>query len=275
VAAGDIVTVTGPEGVSFDYEGTTENGGDFDDLDLLISMTDEAVVAVDEEKAIGSFSIMAGIEDTGNEILQVTVYEGVTGVDLLGAAVPFTLNGRTTAAAVVQEINDGTGTHGYVAASTLGVIFIYAPAGDGAAANGRVIEIEVNGEVAIYDGKFAVTAGTSGAGNELVMVRVNGLAIMSAPVAWTTSNSNTAALIAANINAFASVPKMVAVAIGETVYVSPEVCRSDDPSAYTIEIETGGDVDSDDGDNPPDGDPGTENPTPERPGGDPDGQEEQ
>jgi hypothetical protein len=138
-----------------------------------------------------------------------------------------------------------------------------------------VIEIEVNGEVAIYDGKFAVTAGTSGAGNELVMVRVNGLAIMSAPVAWTTSNSNTAALIAANINAFASVPKMVAVAIGETVYVSPEVCRSDDPSAYTIEIETGGDVDSDDGDNPPDGDPGVENPTPERPGGDPDGQEEQ
>lgn len=67
---------------------------------------------------------------------------------------------------------------------------------------------------------FQITAGSAGGGNQVSNVRIDGIDLMSGAVAWTTSNANTASLVAAEINSNSSSPEYTATASGVTVTIT-------------------------------------------------------
>lgn len=68
--------------------------------------------------------------------------------------------------------------------------------------------------------RFTIATGTESAGvNKITSVKVNGVEIMDTDVDWTTSNTNTASLVAAQINTFNSTPEYTATSSGATVIV--------------------------------------------------------
>jgi hypothetical protein len=69
-------------------------------------------------------------------------------------------------------------------------------------------------------GSFEITGGTSGAGNNITAVNIDGVNILGATVAHTGSNISTAAAIAAQINSFISTPNYSAMSNGQTVVIS-------------------------------------------------------
>lgn len=89
---------------------------------------------------------------------------------------------------------------------------------------------------AVYDGKasgqITVLGGTHGS-SQLSTLLINGVAIIGAAVTYTTSNENTATLIAAAINAHTSSPNYTAVASGATVTISAATAGSA-PNGFAI-----------------------------------------
>lgn len=81
---------------------------------------------------------------------------------------------------------------------------------------------------------FKITGGTAAAGNQVTSVKVNGVAITTAAVLWTTSNANTATLLAANINAFTGTSGYTATSLGESVTVAANVA---DIAANDLSVE--------------------------------------
>lgn len=102
----------------------------------------------------------------------------------------------------------------------------------------------VEGQViaaAAASGSFTITGGTAGAGNEITDVKVNGVSIISAPVAWTTSNAVTASAVAAAINGFASSPDYGASAVGAIVTITAANTGSA-PNGRVVAVTAGGTV---------------------------------
>lgn len=73
-------------------------------------------------QAVGSLTVTGGTDDVANKITALTV----NGVDILGAAVQWTLDNSTTAAAIASQINSFTSTPDYTAISAEGVVTITA-----------------------------------------------------------------------------------------------------------------------------------------------------
>lgn len=72
-----------------------------------------------------------------------------------------------------------------------------------------------------FDGRARATLQvTSGTGASTIQIAVNSVNIMAAAVTWTTSNVNTASLIAAAINSHTSSPDYIATAIADTVVIA-------------------------------------------------------
>ena len=251
---GNQVTVVGGLGVEYEAAGATLNvPGGVDNQTLTITELEAPIVPIAAVPAMAEFAILEGSDDNGvaNYIQAVRVDVGGVFTDLLTGNIAFNTSPELTALDVVEDINTGTPGHGYFAATQFGRVFIYAQGAPGVAGNGRVLEVTAKGDVILYNGKFAITGGTSGASNELVMVRVNGANIMSVAVAWATSDSATAAAVASNIRAFASSPKYNARAVANVVYVSPEKIRSDDAIQLTLNVDTSGTVGAGGGLEPP------------------------
>ena len=86
-----------------------------------------------------------------------------------------------------------------------------------------------------YDGRarasFRVTGGTGS--SSLSALTVNGVAIISAPVSWSTSNEDTAAAIAAAINAYSSTPEYSATSSGDQVNIVAGAVGSG-PNGYSV-----------------------------------------
>lgn len=78
-----------------------------------------------------------------------------------------------------------------------------------------------------YDGRaratFQITGGTAVPQSKLTDLKVDGVSIITAPVDWTTSNSITAGLIAAEINSTTSSPDYTAVANDDSVTILADV----------------------------------------------------
>lgn len=78
-----------------------------------------------------------------------------------------------------------------------------------------------------FDGRgrasFKVTGGTAAPASQLSTLTVDGVAIIGSAVVWATSNENTAALIAAAINAQVSTPDYTATAVGTQVNITAAV----------------------------------------------------
>lgn len=98
-----------------------------------------------------------------------------------------------------------------------------------------------NAEV-LSTGSFQVSGGSSGVGNQVTSVSVNGVTITNAAIAWTTSNANTAALIAANINTYVSSPNYSAISQGQAVIISAAPGTGAGPNGFTVVPVPGGNV---------------------------------
>lgn len=88
-------------------------------------------------------------------------------------------------------------------------------------------------------GSFDVAAGATGS---ITSILVDGVEVLNSTISWTTSNSNTAALIAAQINSYTSTPNYDAVAIGATVYVQAPVGTGAEYNGKEIVCATAGDL---------------------------------
>lgn len=70
-----------------------------------------------------------------------------------------------------------------------------------------------------YDGRARASFTVTGATGGTIDIKVNGVDITSAPVAWTTTNEATAAAIAADINSYSSSPEYTATSVGAKVNI--------------------------------------------------------
>ncbi|HEY1139940.1 MAG TPA: hypothetical protein VGE88_07005 [Lysobacter sp.] len=238
--SGASVLITGPAGVDYAVAAETQDGGGTPNQSLTINSLVPPVAGTANVKAVGEFAIILGENGAGNYVDQVRVDNGGVYTDLISAPVPFNGTPERTALDVVTAINAGNAVHGYVASTVYGKVYVGAPESLGASANGRILEVAVKGSIILANGKFAIIGGPAGAGNEITSVAVNGV-IVSTAVAWTTSDAFTAGAMATNIRVFASNPKMTAVALGNTVFVSPERVRSNDPD-FSLVVVTSGNV---------------------------------
>lgn len=102
----------------------------------------------------------------------------------------------------------------------------------------------VNGRVltaAQATGKITITGGTVGGGNQITSVLVNGVSILSGPIAFSTSNAVTASAVAAAINSFASVPEYTASAVGAVVTITASAIGAGS-NGYSVTAVVGGNV---------------------------------
>jgi hypothetical protein len=123
---------------------------------------------------------------------------------------------------------------------------IIEPSGDAMMSdNGRQLAVLVNGKTYIVGtvyarASFLITGGTYSAGtNEITDVTVNSVSILDNDVNWSTSNSSTAAAVAAEINS--SQTDYVATAIGRTVTIEA-VAGGINPNGYAVVVTAAGDV---------------------------------
>lgn len=92
-------------------------------------------------------------------------------------------------------------------------------------------------------GSFDIVAGSESAGvNRITSILVNGVEILGANIDWTTSNDNTASLVAAQIDTFNSNPEYSAQAVGNTVEISADAGSGSTPNGFQVVVTTEGDV---------------------------------
>ena len=91
--------------------------------------------------------------------------------------------------------------------------------------------------------QIAVDAGTSSAGvNKLSSITIDGVEVLNVAVDWATSNTATAAAIAAQVQAFASTPEYTAASDGNVVTISAASGTGTTPNSYAVTTTVGGDV---------------------------------
>lgn len=90
---------------------------------------------------------------------------------------------------------------------------------------------------------FAITAGTNSAGvNKVTSIKVSGIEVLNVAVDWVTSNTVTAANVAAQINTFVSAPEYSATSSGDTVTISAAAGTGATANAFTVAIDPDGTV---------------------------------
>lgn len=180
--------------------------------------------------AQASFRVTGGSLGAGNSISAVRA----NGVNLMSSAVAHTGDNVTTATAVAAAISAFTSTPDYSATSDGDVVTITAALA-GTAANGRSLTVSVLGDVTVGD-----IAGFAGGAEEVVSrlnsVRVNGVAIITAPVEYDTDNPTTALAIADAITGDISDPEYTAIAVGDTVIITAETAGTG-PNGLAVTFE--------------------------------------
>lgn len=213
-------------------------------------------VSVGGNFTVGFVSNMAGGADAStSEISDITV----NSVSILNGAVVWADSNEETANRLANAINTATTTPDYQATFTDNVVNIIATDA-GTTPNGYAVAVTTANGLTINpssgitlaggknpdpavaaEGSFDVTGGTSGAANEIADIKINGVSIITNGVPWNTSNAQTAADIAAEINGTTSTPNYTASASGSTVTVTaadtgPAV------NGKAIDVTVGGDV---------------------------------
>ena len=103
--------------------------------------------------------------------------------------------------------------------------YVYCHSGSSSTLERFTIDSTLNSSVITDRTPAAVSAtGTvtliGGAGGSVDMISVNGVNIMSAPVAYAVSLAATATVVAANITAYVSVPEYTAAAVGQVITIT-------------------------------------------------------
>ncbi len=92
-------------------------------------------------------------------------------------------------------------------------------------------------------GTVTVDGGTSNPGtNKITAIDVNSVDVLGASIDWTTSHANTATLLAAQINTFASTPEYTATASGAIVTISAKITAGAGVNAFAVAATVAGDV---------------------------------
>jgi len=89
---------------------------------------------------------------------------------------------------------------------------------------------------------FSVVAGTSGAGNQITNITVDGVSILTGAVLWATSHTTTAALVADDINTKVSTPEYSATVSGTTVTIRSATGSGATPNGLLVVVTVGGDL---------------------------------
>tara|TARA_Y100000004_G_C8953998_1_gene429921 strand:+ start:1445 stop:3466 length:2022 start_codon:yes stop_codon:yes gene_type:complete len=160
--------------------------------------------------ATGSFQVTGGTSVSGNILRTLTV----NNVSIINTTVQHTGSNNTTATAVKDAINAYTSTSGYTATVSTNTITITAPS-HGISYNNYQIAVGLDGSFTVG----AITHLSGGVDNAVTDITVDGVSIIANQVAWKTSNSNTANLIATAINDSASSPEYEATAVNQYVNI--------------------------------------------------------
>jgi len=164
--------------------------------------------------ATASFRITGGTSGSGNEISAVQA----NGVNLMAPAVAHTGDDITTATAVAAAITSHTSSPNYTATADGDTVTITA-ATPGTAANGRVLTVTVGGDVDV-ETIISFAGGTAAVTSSIDDIRIDGVAVISAPVEYILDNPTTAEAIADAITANISTPEYTAISVGETVVIT-------------------------------------------------------
>lgn len=236
---GVAVTVTGEVGIAFDVATATANDRGTTGQEITHITEQLAVAEKDESLAQCSFRLVGGSTNAGvNRVVAVEI----NGVNALLAPVDWTTSASVTAANLALAVNNATTNPDYSASASDDTVTISAAKGSGAAPNGFVLAVEVSGVLVCTNGSFKIASGTQAAGtNRITSVKTAGVEILGAPVDWHGSHAETAAAVAAQINAFASSPEYVAYASGDIVYVGAKRSLSTD-TARALAVTVAGDV---------------------------------
>jgi hypothetical protein len=174
-----------------------------------------------------SGATFSGGGTNANQVTQITV----GGVNLLSAIVPYNASNAQTAADVVTNINGYSGTSGFSATATNGVINLVA-AMPGAANNFARVAVTTGGNVCVANCSFVVSA-TAAQNVSVIMGDLAANALTSTMTFQSTgyateSVAQFCARIAANINANTGTSLYLACAVGNTVFLSRATVANDD-----------------------------------------------
>lgn len=189
------------------------------------------VLAWYDGRARISFTISSGSSGASLDTLLVN------GVSIISSAVDWAADDVSFAADIAAAVNSDTTTPDYTATSSGTTVNIVA-ADAGTASNDLGVTYTKTGTLTISpaSGAFALSGGvdvtnaaaasgsvevTGGVGTDtLTMLELNGVDILGATVTWTSSNANTATLIADQINNWTSTPDYSASVSGTVVTIT-------------------------------------------------------
>lgn len=142
-ASGNVITLQArTPGTAFTVSAATVDGGGTNDQTATVTTVQANVAAVAEVQASGTITVTGGSADPGtNQITAATV----NGVALMSAAVDWTGSNASTALLLATEINNNSGTHGYLATATDATVTLTAAPGTGATPNGHAITVTTAG----------------------------------------------------------------------------------------------------------------------------------
>lgn len=180
-------------------------------------------------QATGTIEVTGGSAGPGNQITSVKI----DGVDILTGPIAHTGDDVTTAANIASAINTLVSVPNYSATSSGPTVTILASIA-GTAANGKAIVVATGGDVTTT-GTTNMGGGAASVTSSMSSLMVNGVSIISGPVAWTTSNEATASAIASAINSFVSVPDYDATAVGDAVNIIAASSGAG-PNGYAVAV---------------------------------------
>ncbi len=181
--------------------------------------------------ATTTFDITGGTSNPGtNQITSITV----GGAEVLGTAVNWATSHTATATAVAAQIT--THNNGWSATASGATVTVTSTT-VGTSDNGQAVAVTPAGDVTTTSP--ANTAG--GTLNAITGITVNGVEVLNSTVNWTTSNSNTASLIATQITSYNSTPEYTGGSSSDIV----NIIASDSgtgPNGYVVAVTVVGDM---------------------------------
>lgn len=248
-SSGVNITITASTpGTPYTISQSTFNGGANNDQTITLLQTQANVAAVSETRATGTFAVTGGSASTPETLASGTVQitggthnAGVNqmtsitvdGVEILNVAIDWTTSNSNTAQLIVDQINTFNSTPEYTATRSGSTVIIKPVAGTGDTVNGFAIVATTAGDVTESD-SGTLSGGVTAISNDVSSVTVDGVEVLNALIPWATSNSNTASLIAAQINTYTSSPEYTATASGATVTIRAAAGTGAGPNGLVV-----------------------------------------
>ena len=179
--------------------------------------------------AFTGFTVYGGTALPGNNLTSLRVKLGKEAdsevVDIIGGPVAHTGDGITTSQAIAAAINSYTSTPNFTAYNTVNMGWngtTVTMETKGAFANGYEMYWEGEGDFNI-NLNFGIADFSGGIDNAVADYKIDGQSIIGSPVLWSGNHTNTAKLLADEINSTETSPNFEAVANGPICTVIAEI----------------------------------------------------